>query len=103
GGGAAKPGVVARERVPRPDGCRIEGGVADEPGVGEAFAGAGLPGLARAADTRVASTGTAGDHALEHLGDLVGLSGGENPLALARARLVHLSAGEDHPVDRSGV
>ena len=83
--------------MPGPDGGRIERGVADEPGIGQSFTGAGLARLPLATHVRVAGAGAAGDHAFEHLRDVVGLAGSEHALALACTRLVDLSTGEDDP------
>src|SRR4029077_4194124 len=103
GRGAAESSGVARERVPRPDGGRIKGRVADEPGVREALTGPGLAGLRLAAHVRVAGAGSAGDHSFEHLRHLVGLARGENALALVLAGLIDVSAGEDDLVNRGRI
>src|SRR5262249_3252119 len=58
-GGAAEPGRGSGERVPGPDGRRVEGREADEPGVREPLAGAGLAGLRRAAHVGVPGSGAA--------------------------------------------
>ena len=103
GGGAAVAGVFARLRVADPDGGRVHRRVADEPGIGLFLGGAGLAGLAAAADRGVAGAGPGGDHALQDPRHFVGLALGQNPFAGVGAGFVDLAVGELDFADRGRV
>ena len=89
------PGV----RVTDPDRGREPRRVAREPGVRVVVGGSRLAGLARATDAR-RRPGAGGDHALEHVGHLVGNPVGESAGALLLLGDVRVAVGELDLADR---